>query len=42
MKTKKNVEEIENRISALKEIIKIMNKKEKKNDKNTDETLEII
>ena len=30
MKTKKNVEEIENRISALKEIIKIMNKKEKK------------
>ena len=38
---KKNVEEIENRISDLKDEIKIMSEKEKK-DKNANETLEII
>ena len=38
---KKNVAEIENRISDLKDWIKRMSEKEKK-DKNADETLKII
>ena len=41
MKTKKNVEEIGNRISDLKDWIKRMSEKEKK-DKNAGETLKII